>query len=297
MLIATAWHHRTDSLSSIVAIIGIGGYQLGYPLLDPLAGIVVAGMVLRPGLETGWAAIEDLTDRQRESDEVIDKVVEIGKTLAESTKGEVLDIHNIRCRRLGGYNLLDIHISVDPKLSVTAAYQAANRVKQHILENVKEVTDVFTHIQAHPSRSSNIRKHSSYFYTEGNVLEPSDLNMYRRQYVIPSELDRLQTKPKYEIEQDIENAVRTAAQPEIESISHCSIHYLVSGVDEISGTRSLVQTAEVNLVMDQNITLKRAEEVARIAREYILNIPYIHAVDMHVETFPDEIDPNIARKL
>ena len=308
VLVANAWHHRTDALSSVVAIVGIGGYQLGFPFLDPAAGLVVAGMITKAGFEIGWTAIKDLTDQQREDDEITQRVEEIGASLEAKSRGEVADIHNIRCRRLGGDTLLDIHVSVNPKLSVTAAYQAANRVKQEIMRQIPHVSEVFVHIQAHPSRSKTLgvtnrdgresadrrklEKSSS-----ASFFKPFERSVLQQHVMInpnptstiavPSKIEAVRTKPQYKIERDIADAVSRANQAEIIRVSHCNVHYLVSEVDEVSDTRSLKQVAEVNLVMDKRITLARAEEVSKIAQQEILKLPFIHAVDIHVELFAD----------
>jgi divalent metal cation (Fe/Co/Zn/Cd) transporter len=51
---ANAWHHRSDAISSVVALLGVGGSILGVPYLDPLAGLVVSGMILKAGVHTGY---------------------------------------------------------------------------------------------------------------------------------------------------------------------------------------------------------------------------------------------------
>ena len=53
VVIANAWHHRSDSLSSLVALLGVGGALLGYPYLDPVGGLIVAGMIAKMGFDTG----------------------------------------------------------------------------------------------------------------------------------------------------------------------------------------------------------------------------------------------------
>jgi cation diffusion facilitator family transporter len=66
VLEANAWHHRTDALSSVAALGGVMGAYAGFPLLDPLAGLVVAGMVVRTGVEVGLESIQELTDESVE---------------------------------------------------------------------------------------------------------------------------------------------------------------------------------------------------------------------------------------
>ena len=62
ILLANAWHHRSDSISSIAALIGIGGSQLGLPLMDPLAGVLVAGIIIKTGINIGYESIKELTN-------------------------------------------------------------------------------------------------------------------------------------------------------------------------------------------------------------------------------------------
>jgi len=62
VLVANAWHHRSDALSSVVALVGIAGACLGFPMLDPLAGLGVAAMVATTGVHVGWDSIQQLTD-------------------------------------------------------------------------------------------------------------------------------------------------------------------------------------------------------------------------------------------
>lgn len=67
-LIANAWHHRADSLSSLVAAAGIGGAMMGFPVLDPLGAFVIAGMIVKAGAETGVTAVRELLDERLDDD-------------------------------------------------------------------------------------------------------------------------------------------------------------------------------------------------------------------------------------
>jgi divalent metal cation (Fe/Co/Zn/Cd) transporter len=58
LLVANAWHHRGDAISSLVAFIGIAGAQLGYPMLDPVAGLAVAVLISKIGMETCWESLK-----------------------------------------------------------------------------------------------------------------------------------------------------------------------------------------------------------------------------------------------
>lgn len=61
-LLANAWHHRSDAVSSVVALVGVAGSAAGIQVLDPIAGIIVAGMIVRAGADNGWNAFRQLLD-------------------------------------------------------------------------------------------------------------------------------------------------------------------------------------------------------------------------------------------
>lgn len=155
VLVANAWHHRTDALSSVMSMVGVGGAYFGWNMLDPVAGLLVSGMVLKAGVEIGWDACQDLTDRRRESDfDVIGGVYKVVEKLAAQPNSAVIDAHDVRVRRLGHYLLLDLHLRVEPRLSVSGGYVESNRVKRHIYQAYPRVSEIMIHVQAHPRRSS-----------------------------------------------------------------------------------------------------------------------------------------------
>lgn len=128
MLVANAWHARSDAASSLVVALGIGGNLLGYPILDPIAALVVGLMVSRMGWEFTWNALHDLMDRAIDEEEV----QAIRDTLL-ATPG-VLGVHDLRTRKMGDMILVDVHIEVDATITVEAGhditYDAAQRVRQ-----------------------------------------------------------------------------------------------------------------------------------------------------------------------
>ncbi len=95
MLVANAWHARSDAASSLVVGVGIVGNLAGYPILDPVAALIVGLLVLKMGWQFGWAALHDLMDRSADDSEVD----AIRQTLL-STPG-VIGIHDLRTRKMG----------------------------------------------------------------------------------------------------------------------------------------------------------------------------------------------------
>jgi len=139
MLIANAWHHRSDALSSVVALVGVGGSMLGLPLLDPLAGMLVAAMVTTMGARIGVEALMQLSDT---SDLAATQSVH---TVARDVPG-VQRAWQIRARSMGGAHLVDMAIQVEPLLSASAAHKVAEEVRWEVLRKVPRVSEVLVHV-------------------------------------------------------------------------------------------------------------------------------------------------------
>lgn len=139
MLVANAWHARSDAASSLVVALGILGNLLGYPLLDPVAALIVGLMVMRMGLSFAWDALNDLMDRAA-SQEQIDRIRE---TL-QQTPG-VRGVHDLRTRKMGDLILVDAHIEVDGQLSVREGHEIALQARQRVMAKLP-VLNVQTHL-------------------------------------------------------------------------------------------------------------------------------------------------------
>lgn len=139
MLVANAWHARSDAASSLVVGLGIVGNLAGYPILDPIAALIVGFMVSRMGWGFGWDALHDLMDRSADAQEV----AAIRQTLAE-TPG-VQNVHDVRTRKMGDMIVVDAHIEVDASLSVEAGHAIAVQARQRVLQRHR-VLNVMTHV-------------------------------------------------------------------------------------------------------------------------------------------------------
>ena len=139
MLVANAWHARSDAASSLVVSVGIVGALLGHPILDSVGALIVGLMVARTGWKFSWNALNDLMDRAV-SEEEHQKIEEI----INSTDG-VKGCHDLRTRKMGDMVLVDVHIEVDANATVKVghdiAFNAANRVIAKM-----PVLNVMTHI-------------------------------------------------------------------------------------------------------------------------------------------------------
>jgi cation diffusion facilitator family transporter len=139
MLVANAWHARSDAASSLVVGIGIIGNLAGYPILDPIAALIVGFMVTRMGWGFSWDALHDLMDRAVDEEEV----KAIRRTLLE-TPG-VSDVHDVRTRKMGDMIVVDAHIEVDAGITVEAGHDIAVQARQRVLQRHR-VLNLMTHV-------------------------------------------------------------------------------------------------------------------------------------------------------
>ncbi|MBI1174070.1 MAG: cation diffusion facilitator family transporter [Sideroxydans sp.] len=139
MLIANAWHARSDAASSLVVLLGIGGNLLGYTFLDLVAAAVVGVMIAHMGGKFALEALAELIDTGLSEEEVAD----IRNSLL-STPG-VRGLHELRTRKMADNALVDAHIVVDPKISVSEGHFIAESARHAVLKN-HHVMDVMVHI-------------------------------------------------------------------------------------------------------------------------------------------------------
>jgi len=140
MLRANAWHHRTDAISSIVVFVGVGGTMAGLPYLDAIAAAMVAVMIAKVGWDLGFEATKELIDTGLEEE----RVAAIRATIC--SVGGVRDLHMLRTRKHGGQASADVHLLVDPRISVSEGHAISVLVEQRLKQEIDEITDVTVHI-------------------------------------------------------------------------------------------------------------------------------------------------------
>ena len=139
-LMADAWHHRSDALSSIGAFVGIFGARLGYPILDPIASIVICVMIAKASIDIFRDAIDKMVDHSCDA-----------KT-EESMKREILKVPGVRrvdllkTRLFGSKMYVDIEISAEGDISLNEAHDIAENVHHTIEENFKDVKHCMVHV-------------------------------------------------------------------------------------------------------------------------------------------------------
>ena len=140
MLLANAWHSRSDAISSIVVVIGVLGTMAGLYYLDALAAVAVALMIAKIGWDLLWKSLQELIDTALEPEEV-----ETLRNTIMSVNG-VRACHMLRTRHSGSDVLADVHIQVDPALSVSEGHQIGEAVRHQLIGTNDDVTDVTVHI-------------------------------------------------------------------------------------------------------------------------------------------------------
>ncbi len=139
MLVANAWHARSDAVSSLVVAFGIVGNLLGFHLLDPIAALFVGLMIVRTGWVFFWRALNDLMDKAVS----VEESQAIRSTLL-GTPG-VFGVHDLRTRKMGDMILVDVHLELDGNQTVIAGHAIALLARQRVMQG-HHVLDVMTHV-------------------------------------------------------------------------------------------------------------------------------------------------------
>jgi cation diffusion facilitator family transporter len=142
MLIANAWHHRTDALSSVAVLIGIfaAWAKPEWRIADSLAALVVAYPIIRVSISFGYSALQELIDTVP-GEEVIKKIEKI----ALETEG-VIAVHDITARRSGPDMMMELHLVVDPHQTVFEGHRVANTVEKRLLDEIEGALRVTIHV-------------------------------------------------------------------------------------------------------------------------------------------------------
>ena len=135
---ADAWHHRSDSLSSIGALIGIVGARIGYPIMDSVASLIIFLFIAKAAYEIFKDAVDKMVDH---SDEKIEKEIE---TFVRKYK-EVIDIDLLKTRLFGNKIYVDLEIQLDEKLTLKKAHETAEKIHDAIEEKFPNVKHVMIH--------------------------------------------------------------------------------------------------------------------------------------------------------
>lgn len=148
-LLADAWHHRSDALSSVGSFVGILGARLGWPILDPVAALVICCFILK----VAWDIASDSFDKM--VDHACDEtVVEQIRKVVQDTPG-VLSLDDLKTRRFGSKSYVDVEIGVDSRLNIVAAHNIAQLLHDNIEQALPEVKHCMVHVNPNFAGSSN----------------------------------------------------------------------------------------------------------------------------------------------
>ena len=137
---ADAWHHRSDAMSSIGALVGVGGSMLGYPVLDPIASVVICLFILKQGISIIYDALKKMLDTScgEQFEEEVRQLVD--------AENQVEHIDMLRTRMFGDKVYIDMEIAIDGSMQLTDAHAIAERVHDDIEYAFPEVKHVMIHV-------------------------------------------------------------------------------------------------------------------------------------------------------
>lgn len=153
LLEANAWHHRSDAVSSLIVLVGIAGAMAGIPALDAVAAFIVALMIAHISWALMSSSIRELVDTA-----VDEEVQQQITTLVSRTDG-VISLHMLRTRMMGGKILVDAHIQVHPRLSVSEGHQIAETVEYLLKNRIEQMQDVTIHIDPENDEETSPNSH------------------------------------------------------------------------------------------------------------------------------------------
>lgn len=195
LLIANAWHSRTDALSSIIVVIGVSGAMLGFHWLDAVAAIAVAILVARIGWQLGWNSLQQLVDTALPED-----TLNRYRAAVLQIEG-VIAVHSFKTRTMGSQRYLELHIQVPSDISASEGHLIGDRACEalreldqigHIIYHIDtfddELTETLPINQALPLRQeieALVERHLMAYQPQ---LSPPRINLYYTRIRVDLEL-------------------------------------------------------------------------------------------------------------
>lgn len=227
VVIANAWHHRSDAYSSVLALISIGLAMAvpGFLAADPFAGMLVAGMIAMTGAEIMGESVKQLTDAV--TDEEILKDVE----MVASDDADIRNVTRVRARQVGSSALVDVAVEVPPDLSATAMRAIEERIRVRIASEVTGVLDVDVKATG-----------------EDVVFCP-----------LLTAIDDSDVEHPHLSATEVEEAAREVlvAHPDVKSVQGVTVHY----------QDTVLVRVDANICVDPNATVTQANMLAAVLRK------------------------------
>ena len=141
-VIANAWHHRSDALSSVAVLIGVGGTLINpkWHMLDSYAALVVSFLIAKVGVEILLGALREMTDTAP-SKEFQDSVMN-----CISGVSGILDVHDLKIRSMGGTYFLQVHIVINKDMSVGESHQIVNEARACLFKEFDQIGEIIVHV-------------------------------------------------------------------------------------------------------------------------------------------------------
>jgi cation diffusion facilitator family transporter len=141
-ILANAWHHRSDALSSVAVLFGVGAARIRpeWHILDAYAALAVSFLILKVGIDILWGSMQELTDKAPQP-KVLEKV---GECIRKNER--VLGLHDLRVRSSGGRYQMEAHIVVDGSLTVIEGHGIAKEVESRLMEEIEDLHQVIIHV-------------------------------------------------------------------------------------------------------------------------------------------------------
>ena len=159
LIVANAWHHRSDALSSVAVLIGVGGayFKPSWHILDSFAALLVSFFIIKVGLEIIANSLREFTDKAP-SPEVLKKIGQC----AMSVDG-ILDLHDLRVRISGGLYQMETHVVVDGDLTVSEGHRIATVFKDRLIREIEDMDRVIIHVDPSSGANDTMELKSDYF--------------------------------------------------------------------------------------------------------------------------------------
>lgn len=139
ILVADSRHTGSDILTSFSVLAGLAAVQMGYPLMDPLVAVVIAGVIAWTGVQVLWETSQSLTDVARLDPEAVRRTVLAHK--------QVLDCHEVRTRGLPDHIFVDLSVHVPSAMTVAEAHEVAHQVEDAVKRQFEGVAEVIVHVE------------------------------------------------------------------------------------------------------------------------------------------------------
>lgn len=262
-LLANAWHHRSDAWSSVVAAVGVGASLCGLPLLDPLGGMLVAGLIGKQGVDMGAAALRELSDEAADED----TVAALRGALEGAAPGEIRRVLRLRTRVMGHFVAAEAELGMRPTATLTEAEMVRRVAAEAARRACPQVVDLSLSIVPHRRHRAGAQSTAVHVEAGAGVVAAE----------APARLPR-------GIGQEVQRRV-LAGVDDVARITHLRLHFDPEG-------ETCRAEFEIELT-DPSIRVTDAWRVASSARLIAEQVPEVTRADVHLE-LRDDVDEDPA---